>query len=52
MVLAKQHYLKSIDLIRDNERAIRGILLYYQSKDKPEQIAKWKARLRALEDIP
>lgn len=47
---AKQHYLKSIELIGDNERAIRGIIRYYQSKEKPEQLAKWKARLQALED--
>lgn len=49
---AKQHYLKAIELIGDHERAIRGIMRYYETKDKPEQLSKWKARFRALEDAP
>ncbi len=48
--LAKQHLLKSIELIGDNERALLGMIRYYDGKDKQEQLLKWQRRLRDFEN--
>jgi len=48
--LAKQHLLKSIELVGDNERALQGMIRYYDGKDKQEQLLKWQRRLREFEN--
>ena len=47
---AKQHLLKSIALIGDNDRALHGMIQYYEGKDKPEQLYKWQRRLKEFEN--
>ena len=46
--LARRHLTRALELIGDNPDILKGLVDYYEAKDKPEQARKYRMRLNRL----
>ncbi len=45
---ARQHLGIALELLGDRPEILRGLVQYYEAKDKPEQAATWRGRLNRI----
>jgi hypothetical protein len=46
--LARNHLTRALELLGDNPDILKGLVDYYEAKDKPEQARKYRIRLNRL----
>ncbi len=47
---ARQHLGRALELLGDRPEILRGLVQYYEAKEKPDQARSWRLRLKKLTD--